>query len=910
MQNDPDFEAKMAARRKRMEEGETGNAPGRNANTESPSEQSVNQSSSATPRRCKPRPSPAATINEKDLDESPVATTKKADVQVGDAGAEFDLQAGEGAKNGAIAATALEFDSECDSLVAALVLPAGVQLGKAQPDESARLTLSDRDAVAGARDDEAGDIGQLGHVKQAQMKIKTADRKNINAVKRRVKGGNPTEQDSLQENFRVTRKTGCADPEEDMTMTTPNPFALTGRQNSAPADLFESRKGRKKQVTKPAGEGRPKGTVKEEIKTIEARKSTGVENMASLVKNIEISHMCRNMVGCLALAAVIFIVTVVAWIWNRSNDDGSDLLARVCVASHSSEILSWAQMIYETEHNSTNAHSNTKIHKLTPVLDEETKPSDSDLAVLGEKTWFSWFQPRCDRVVVVVDGASLVEGRNPLHKYTDRTGTRKFLNHPNGVLAIVNTTCKTMIKGIDDGRTGRMEECSYSRRKTFEEFCREHSDADLLPKKVKDVPSATDLISNQNQFKLLFTDEQYESPNDDHSSKLLQTCNRPTHTACGSAAKDARIIPNAFPKFQFVLVGKEGAGKSTTAYWLAYHLKTPESVKNTFTSVNAGTSFTRSFQMVEMTSTTFVADTMGLPQFDKKYLCAIKRILAGSLVQDNGNTMEWSTDRTCKTSFYDLATNVAWYLMLCALFCCVLVCVYEKLSRRGQSTRFKICFLGICVILLVWVGCSRQGDNVNEVTCCESPNNQNRDLQAHAILFVIRYSDSSWESEIAAIKKLLRSMKEIARPGSDFDLDMTERMVFGITDAPRDEKRFKKLVKDLNLPSCDVFAINSNSDSEIFIPEGIYLHIMNRLQQKACMFFSNQIQTGIVRDNNLDVGVLGFLFAASLIFIFLWHRCNGQERTVDTQVWCVLNSFARPALSLCVQPVPLYFSPF
>ena len=43
-----------------------------------------------------------------------------------------------------------------------------------------------------------------------------------------------------------------------------------------------------------------------------------------------------------------------------------------------------------------------------------------------------------------------------------------------------------------------------------------------------------------------------------------------------------------------------------------------------------------------------------------------------------------------------------------------------------------------------------------EVTCCESPNNQNRDLQAHAILFVIRYSDSSWESEIAAIKKLLR----------------------------------------------------------------------------------------------------------------------------------------------------------
>jgi hypothetical protein len=43
-----------------------------------------------------------------------------------------------------------------------------------------------------------------------------------------------------------------------------------------------------------------------------------------------------------------------------------------------------------------------------------------------------------------------------------------------------------------------------------------------------------------------------------------------------------------------------------------------------------------------------------------------------------------------------------------------------------------------------------------EVTCCESPNNQNRDLQAHAILFVIRYSDSSWESEIAAIKKVIK----------------------------------------------------------------------------------------------------------------------------------------------------------
>jgi hypothetical protein len=214
-----------------------------------------------------------------------------------------------------------------------------------------------------------------------------------------------------------------------------------------------------------------------------------------------------------------------------------------------------------------------------------------------------------------------------------------------------------MIEGIDDARTGRMEECQHSRTATFEAFLKTFSHSIPKTTPVKDIPPAAELTSGQNHFELVFTNVEYDSPNDDHSIQLETRGNQATDKVCqGFGDKESQMIRGNFSKFQIVLVGREAAGKSTTATWLAHHLKTAESQRNTFTSAKKGISFTRNFKRVKLTPTISVADTSGLPDWSFKYLCAIKRLLDGTLVENNGDALTWSEneDKKCKNSWFDV----------------------------------------------------------------------------------------------------------------------------------------------------------------------------------------------------------------------------------------------------------------
>jgi hypothetical protein len=133
-------------------------------------------------------------------------------------------------------------------------------------------------------------------------------------------------------------------------------------------------------------------------------------------------------------------------------------------------------------------------------------------ALLGLSRLSRW-SPRCKQVLVTVDAYSLIRdhGRNPLTKYQDWSGTRKFLTHPRSKLAIVNATCELMAMEFGFNAHEReleKETCLQgSRQKYFERFRREFGH--VIPKMtpVVDIPPSALLPPGVAMLDLFFTDD-------------------------------------------------------------------------------------------------------------------------------------------------------------------------------------------------------------------------------------------------------------------------------------------------------------------------------------------------------------------------------------------------------------------
>ena len=130
-----------------------------------------------------------------------------------------------------------------------------------------------------------------------------------------------------------------------------------------------------------------------------------------------------------------------------------------------------------------------------------------------------------------------------------------------------------MVRGISDDRSGRIAECKHSRESTFQEFMATRVPSQLVPTttKVKDVPLMT---NPEEYFRLLFTREVYESA-DESTGRLQARARMAPVQACSFDNETNLLIRKSYPQFQIAVVGKEGAGKSTTARWLAHHLWVP-----------------------------------------------------------------------------------------------------------------------------------------------------------------------------------------------------------------------------------------------------------------------------------------------------------------------------------------------
>ena len=94
---------------------------------------------------------------------------------------------------------------------------------------------------------------------------------------------------------------------------------------------------------------------------------------------------------------------------------------------------------------------------------------------------------------------------------------------------------------------------------------------------------------------------------------------------------DLPCLGNTY-SYQFAVLGENGAGKSTTLYWLAWHAQLAENVRELFTrSIRGSSSHTQMLISVPFSKAVSMWDTRGLPDFDVKHVSTVRRLLDGCM---------------------------------------------------------------------------------------------------------------------------------------------------------------------------------------------------------------------------------------------------------------------------------------
>ena len=203
----------------------------------------------------------------------------------------------------------------------------------------------------------------------------------------------------------------------------------------------------------------------------------------------------------------VALVVLVAIAWHKKVSDNL-----ICVVSHVKRHQHWVGSMFDDPGSTRNeALQSFGIYKTVVVRSEEARISNNNLLVLG-LSHLSWWSPCCKQVLVIVDAYSLIadHGRNPLTKYTDSSGTKKFLTHPRSKLAVVNATCELMSMEFgSDARERELEKETClrgSRQDYFEKFRRRFGY--VIPKTtpVVDVPPTELLPPGVAMLDLFFID--------------------------------------------------------------------------------------------------------------------------------------------------------------------------------------------------------------------------------------------------------------------------------------------------------------------------------------------------------------------------------------------------------------------
>jgi len=470
----------------------------------------------------------------------------------------------------------------------------------------------------------------------------------------------------------------------------------------------------------------------------------------------------------------------------------------MCVTSTQTKNLDWMRFLFDE----FRVQNNPKFSMLdlNPILTETSDFSLSDKLNL----WMG-----CP--LYLIESASRFKQRNPLEKYDQ---VRFYLDYSmfSSTLLLVNASCEDLIEIIGDMKTGSQAECLHQRQKLFNLFLRKHVNHLVGKSRVIDIPAANDTQIYSNQIFIagrkpdfrkkafdnlngleagqadefddsMYNVEQHWQISQEAAKGLVRTAAKTPYETCENAEP---FLDRRFSRFQFAAVGLEGAGKSTTLFWLAHHLELSEEVKNSCASAKIGASFTRHLNPIKLAPhlkkrSMVLSDTMGLPGFEEQYVCEMKYLMDGKF--SKYQPMYWNGN-----------------------------CPFTSISSMisGMFTKQK---------------------------------EYNPSDEVHVLLFVINFIDESNEEERKELRKIIKKMKMGVK--GLFDSDLTQRMVFAVSRAVTAD--VQEFARDIGISELDIFPLNTAATlmekTNVIVPPEVLLPIMTRLTQKACKYYAEELES-------------------------------------------------------------------
>jgi hypothetical protein len=279
-------------------------------------------------------------------------------------------------------------------------------------------------------------------------------------------------------------------------------------------------------------------------------------------------------------------------------------------------------------------------------------------------------------------------------------------------------------------------------------------DQDIATFAVKQVASIFDSKIGQSSASSTQLSDDSDSEHMVEQERLAQTFNKKPWHAFDEEHR--RQVQRAFPQYQFFLLGENGAGKSTTLYWMAFHAKIHASTRNMFNMATGSGSHTQALSSAAFGDGVVMFDTKGLTDWDTNHLEHLGKLLSGH--HRVGCPMEWRKEETTMSAWLeqnDLLSPAKYVMTLLAIIMTFVAChVYGEapaiFKRAFQFVALVFVLREAMLLFYTYNSCGGYKGTL------PVPHAVYQNSVPHAVLFIIRYPSIEGQSvSPAALYKAL-----------------------------------------------------------------------------------------------------------------------------------------------------------